>query len=236
MKKLLVILTGTLVCTGAFGQGKLALVNGPQQLIYMTSDASGMLPADRPKSVGGISLAGSSLYTGAGGTAASLAGTPTFTVQLFAGATANSLSPVASGALGTSALGGFIDPAVNVTFATLPAGTPAFFRIDVYDSRTTSAAKAWTTVNPADAGWSMYGGTSPVFSAVPQASVYSPIWTAVAPVSSTMPLGTYVPKDYIGFGSYAGLISVAAVPIPEPGTFALAGLGLATLLAFRRRS
>lgn len=224
MKKLLVSLTATLMCVGAFGQGKLALINNINQLIYMTTDTSLMAAADVGKSVGGFSLAGSSLYTGAGSTIASLAGAPSFTVGLFGGAAANALTLQATGVLGDVNSGGLVYPQVNVTFANLAAGTPAFFRIDVFDSRATSADAAWSQ--------GYYAGASTVFQATPQASVYSPIYSATA--ASTMPVGsTFVPKDYVGYNGYFGSIEVHAVP--EPGTFALAGLGLASLMIFRRR-
>jgi hypothetical protein len=150
-------------------------------------------------------------------------------VGLFGGTAADALTLQATGVLGDVNSGGLIYPQVNVTFANLAAGTPAFFRIDVYDSRATSAASAWNS--------GYYGGSSggrllTSFSAVPQASVYSPIYSATA--ASTMPVGsTFVPLDYATYPGYFGSIEVHMVP--EPGTFALAGLGLASLLIFRRR-
>jgi hypothetical protein len=225
MKKLLITMTATLVCVGAFGQGKLAFVNGPDQLIYMIPDASWMNPADVGKTVNGFPLAGSSLYTGTGGTIASLAGAPSFSVALFAGATANSLSQVTVGTLGNADFGGFINPQVNVTLASLPAGTPAFFQIQVFDSRYTDSAAAWANAT--------YAGESTVFQATPQLSVYSPIYQASAPVNSTLPIGTFVPVDYAAFPGYHGLIMVTGSP--EPGTLALAVLGAAMLMITRRR-
>jgi hypothetical protein len=80
----------------------------------------------------------------------------------------------------------------------------------------------------------MYAGTSGIFTAVPQNSVYSPIWSATAPVNSTLPIGSFVPKDYVGFPGYDGLIQVTTYG-PEPSTFALTGFGAALLMIYRRR-
>lgn len=225
MKKLLLIAAATLVCVSVMAQGKLAFQVNTTQLIYMTTDTGQMNPADAGKTVGGFALAGSSLYTGAGGTIASLDGAPTLIAGLWGGADAGSLTLQTTTSLANINLAGQLNQ-VSVTLA-LPAGTPASFRIDVYDSRNTSAADAWAMLN-------RYAGSSGVFTAVPQASVYSPIYQATAPVNSTLPVGTFVPLDYAAYPGYAGLIEVYAT-IPEPGIFALAGLGLASLLIFRRR-
>ena len=50
----------------------------------------------------------------------------------------------------------------------LPAFTPAFFQIQVYDSRALSAADAWAQGN-------LYAGVSPIFQATPQAAVFAPL-------------------------------------------------------------
>jgi hypothetical protein len=237
MKKLLITAAATLVCVGAFAQGKLAFVNAANQLIYFTTDTTKLLPADAARTVNGFALHGSTLSTTASGSMASLAGAPSFTVALFAGATSNSLSQVATGIIGDPNSGGLITPQVNLTLAGLPAGTAAFFNLEVFDSRATSTANAWATLNPLSSTLSLYAGQSGVFSAIPQTSVYSPIWTAGGTVQSTMPVGsTFVPNDYVGFGGFFGSIPVSAAIVPEPGTLALAGLGLVSLLALRRRS
>ena len=220
MKKLLVSLTAALLCVGAFGQGKLAFQVDTTQLIYMTT-------ADVGKTVAGFPLAGSSLYTGAGSTLSSLAGAPSFTAALFGGATAGSMTLQATTTLADANMAGQLNLATaNVTFPSLVAGAPAFFQIQVFDSRFASAAAAWLVPN-------MYAGETGVFQATPQTSVYSPIYQTQSPVNSTLPVGTFVPLDYAAYPGYKGLIEVYAVP--EPGTFALAGLGLASLLIFRRR-
>ena len=111
---------------------------------------------------------------------------------------------------------------VSCTFATLPAATPAFFQIEIFDSRTASAPAAWLAGD--------YAGETAVFQATP-GSAANPIYQTTAPVSSTMPLGQQNLVDYAGT---KGLIALYAV-VPEPASFALAGMGLAVLLVFRRR-
>jgi hypothetical protein len=228
MKKLLITATATLVCVGVFAQGKLSFQNNINQLIYFTTENTALkslLPADAGKTVNSFPLAGSTLSSGAGSTITALAGAPSLTFALFAGTAAGSLAPVATTTMGDPNSGGLLN-ALNVTFANLPAGTAAFFDLQVFDSRATSAATAWAS------GW--YAGQSAVFSAVPSAAAYSPMWNPSSPVNSTMPVGTFAPKDYAGFAGYFGSVEVYAT-VPEPGTFALAGLGLASLMIFRRR-
>ena len=54
--------------------------------------------------------------------------------------------------------------------------------------------------------------------------------------SAVLQLNTASAPPIAGIGGLSSSFSVAAVaPIPEPSTFALAGLGLASLLIFRRR-
>ncbi len=208
MKKLLITLTATLVCAGAFGQGKLAFMNNTDQLIYFSTDVLMFNPADIGKTVGGFALAGSSVYSGAGGTMAALAGAPTLIAGLWAGATAGTLTLVAITTFGDVNFGGLLNP-VNVTLDGLPGGTPAFFQIQVFDSRATSAVDAWNRGE--------YAGESPIFQATPQVAVYSPIYQKSSPVNSTLPSGTIVPTDYAGFPGYAGLIEVrAGMPPPPP--------------------
>jgi hypothetical protein len=233
VKNLLITITATLVCVAAFGQGKLEFMNNTDNLIYFTTgtlDSRGfgfvMMPADVGKTVGGFPLAGSSAYTGAGSTIAALAGSPTLVAGLWAGTSPGSLSFVTSATIGDVNLAGQIN-GVQANLAGLPAGTPAFFQVQVYDSRATSALDAWEYME--------YAGESPVFQATPQQAVYSPIYQTASPVNSTWAAGTFSPVDFVGYPGYYGGIAVGIPIIPEPGTFALVGLGAAVLMIFRRR-
>jgi len=221
MKKLLLTLTATLVCTGVFAQGKMVFQVNTTQLIYFTTDKTQLIPADSAKTVAGFSLAGSGAYTGAGGTIAALAGAPTFTAALFGGTSAGSLSLLTTTTIGNFNFEGQLN-SVSMTFASLPAGTPAFFQIEIYDTRASSAPAAWTAGD--------YAGETAIFQATPGAAA-NPIYQTTAPVSSTLPLGQQALVDYPGA---KGLIALYAV-VPEPASFALAGLGAAALLIFRRR-
>jgi hypothetical protein len=171
--------------------------------------------ADNGFGAGPLPLPGSSLYAGPNSTAAALGGT--WVVSLYGGAwpsylslqTTASLADVSSGNVGD------IDAPVNLTFAAFPAGTPVWFQVVVHGGH--------------------YWGYSKLFQATPQASVFSPIWfRSPSPVASTWTPGTFVPTDLVQLGGgYFGGICVDAVP--EPGTFALVGLGAAVLMIFRRR-
>jgi hypothetical protein len=92
---------------------------------------------------------------------------------------------------------------------TLPAGFPAsvatFFQIQVWETSAGSYANALSG--------NYIAGQTAVFSASPGSFAYSFLTTST---------------------DWAGPITMAGV-VPEPSTFVLAGLGLASLLLFRRR-
>ena len=178
MKRLLITLTATLACVGAFGQGKLSFDNSDgSRLIYLTTDTSKLVPADRTTTVddsdlcGGIlPLAGSSLYTdltfsGTPGTIMSLSGSPTIIAALYGGTSSNSLGLLATTTIDDLCCdcnpGGVV--ATNLVLPIgFPAGTSAWFQVQVFDSRANSnaagggAADAWTHAN-------FYAGVSQIF-------------------------------------------------------------------------
>jgi hypothetical protein len=246
MKKLLITAAAGLACVGAFGQGTLTFANNTDNLIYFTTSANGMFAADaaatfiNPVSGNPNSVLGSTVAPD--GSIAALSGAPTFTAYLYGGTSAGSLSLQTTTTIDTWADGspGQI-VALNTTFngpggsASLPAGTPAFFQVVIAD-RATPLASA----DPVGPAWNtgFYGGASSVFQASPVAllgNLYSP----GAPINSTWAPGTFTALtdlvDAAGPGAGIGGIMVST-QVPEPGTFALAGLGLAALLVLRRRN
>ena len=127
MKKLLITLTATLLCAGAFGQGKLAFEIDSEHLIYFTTDRWELALSDAAATANGTGtafpIAGSGLSTGAGSTIAALAGSPSFTAGLFAGSSPNSLALQATTTIGDASSEGSV-VSVNCIFAALPAGQP----------------------------------------------------------------------------------------------------------------
>jgi hypothetical protein len=203
-------------------------------MIYFTTDPYHINSPDRNTVVDGFPLAGSGLYTGLAldnnvpGTIMSLWGSPTFVAALYGGTSSGSLRLQATSTIDNWDNEGSVVP-VNVILAGLPAGTPAWFQIQVYDNRAGSAADAWARP------W-VYAGVSQIFQATPQAADYDPIYAqSPSPVNSTWAPGAFVPVDFADLGGFYGAIAVYANVVPEPGTFALVGLGAAGLMIFRRR-
>jgi hypothetical protein len=205
MKKSLLTLTATLLCVGAFGQGRLSFEIDTSHLIYFTTDTTKLAPADAIAVVSGYPLAGSGLYTGDGSTITAVAGSPTFIAALYGGTSSSSLSLQSTTTIGGFALEGSVVP-VNCTFASLAADVPAWFQIQVYDSRASSAAGAWNV--------NFYVGVSQVFQATPQSGPYSPIWQTGTPVNSTWAAGTFELVDWPG--SYGAIEVYKYNEIPEP--------------------
>jgi len=225
MKISLVTLALLLSAAAGFAQGKLLLENDIDQMVYLTPDKSRPVPADKDKIVNGYPLAGSSLHSGADGTLAALDGSPTIIASLFAGTTAEVLTLVTTTTLDNIDFAGRLYP-VYVTFDGLPAGTSAFFRIDIFDSRNSSAEDAWSMND-------RYAGTTGLFECTPQ-DYYASIYNPMPPTYSTMPRGTFVPLEFKPYPGFLGLIEVYAT-IPEPSTLGLAVPGAAALMVARRR-
>jgi hypothetical protein len=232
MKRLFITLTATLVCVGAYGQGKLGFQVNSDNLIYFTTDLNKLNPADRTATANGTGtafpIAGSGLYTGAGGTIAALSGNLSFVAALYGGTSSSSLSLQTTTTIGDVGSEGSL-VGVNCTFASLPAGTPAWFQIEIYDSR---APNPWVA-----RAMFWYEGSSAIFQATPQASVYSPIYDQTpTTVASTWAAGTFPVVDMVQYGpGYYGGIAVGVFYSPEPGTFALVALGAAVLTIYCRR-
>jgi hypothetical protein len=229
MKKLLVtMLMASLASVAAFGQGSVAFQLDSNHAIYFTANTAKMIPADAAAQSQGLLIAGQGAYTGdyqsAPGTIAALPSGVTFTASLFGGATAGSMTLQTTTTIGDVNNEGGVVPVVANNASVAP-GVQWFWDIKI--TSTTAA------------GWSYLGdsGTfNAVWGAVP-VQITDPAPFASGGAASTWAAGTAELTDYpLASGGPFGAIALQAVSVPEPGTFALAGLGLASLLIFRRRS
>jgi len=244
MKKLLLTMAATLIAVGAFAQGSLIVVNNTDNIAYFTTTVGNLAPADQATTWGGtFPIAGSGLFTGDGSSIAAIAGGPTFRGLLYGGTSASSMQLQTTSLMADIGNEGQIVPIAPCTFdgksfgqVSLPIGSVAYFQLIVTtDPGNPLADPAGTALTGWDTGY--YAGASMVFTAIPQALGTAYIYSAAA--SSTWTSGTanqeLVPIDYLG-GLVGGIEVSYGNPVPEPGTFALAGLGLAALLVFRRRN
>lgn len=178
MKKLLITLALVATTAASFAQGKITIGNDASHLI---TDASGT-PINQAT------------------------GWNPYTMQLWAGLNAGSLSVQTSfvgAAIGNS---GFADGRINNTSFTLVGigAVSTFFQLRFIDTATSGGA---------------FQGLSPVFTAT--AGSFAPNSIVLGPPGGT---STWA----------AGTVQIN--PVPEPTSMVLAGLGAASLLMFRRRS
>ena len=215
MKKLITTLAVTAVCVGAFAQGKVAFVNDANHYYYMGN--VNLLPAD-------AALANQLIPTGG-----LLPSGKTIVADLYAGTSAGSLFLYSTTTMGaTPGRQGTLnvtlnDPDLAGPAVALPGGVAAFFQVQLRDNAYASAALAWAAGS--------YAGMSSIFTVVPSSTIaFNSIVNAGGTALSTWAIGTQAFPNAVpaGFGSIA--------VVPEPTTMVLAGLGAASLLAFRRRS
>jgi hypothetical protein len=210
MKKLLLTVTLSLACVAAFAQGKVNFINDSLHLIYFTTDTSHMLAAD----TAWAGAAYLNTYSAQG-----------LTVELWAGTSSTSLSLQSTTDFTGQTTIGKWNPR-TVTLTGIPAGL-TYFTVDVY------ATAAGTYMNAAGTN-GFYYGTSGLFTAVGSSTIaYNSIVNHNSPALSTWADGTYH-LDSLAPG-YRGAIMLQVNQIPEPTTFALAGLCAAALMIFRRR-
>jgi hypothetical protein len=206
MKKLVLTLTATLACLGAFAQGKIGFQNDSVHLAYFnTADpAYGSMPVGSSGGPGGVNFV-ADLYMGTSAGALRLYATTSF------GATPGKWAAASIKADGTTVYGtGTPGPAI--------ASGSVFVEAVVHDS--TSVSPIVYTGVPVGLWW----GASQEFNFTLGVSVTYPVmWGA----NGNWAAGTQAVPGGMG--------AISVQSVPEPASFALAGLGAAMLVIFRRR-
>jgi len=131
-----------------------------------------------------------------------------YMAELLAGPSAGSLSPVATAAFQSGGGAGYFAGGTQV-IPGVPGGTVAFIQI-----------RTWSTAAGATYAAAFASG-------LPNAWGQSQVFSVTTGNPNAVPPGT--PATLVG------LTSFSLNPVPEPSTFVLAGLGIASLLLFRRR-
>jgi hypothetical protein len=202
MKKLILTLTATAACLGAFAQGKISFQTDSLHLAFFNPSTA--------------NFGGQAVYAGNGPAGVN------FMADLYMGTTAGSLSLITSSAFGaTPGKWGTISVLAPAPYN---AGTSVFVEVQVRDGA--SAAPTTFTGTP----FGTYYGASQEFNFT-MGSASSPVYPVMWGASGNWAAGSQA-LDAYGAGSKGAIM---VTPVPEPATFALAGLGAAAMLIFRRR-
>jgi hypothetical protein len=215
MKKLVLTAVASLACLAAFAQGKINFQNDSLHLAYWgpTAGALAGLPVNADSLAGGITGIAADLYMGTSSSSLALYQTTAF-------------SPLATGpgkwlAAQTLAQGNTVNPSAP----SIGGGTSVFVEVVI---RSTEKG-ANLTFDPANGSQFIAWGASSMFNFTLGSGITYPLmWNQT---SGNWPLGTWNMDNY-GAGSRG---SILVNVVPEPTTAALAGLGAAALLIFRRR-
>jgi hypothetical protein len=214
MKKLLLTSALLAVCAGAFAQGKVNLINDGASLITLTTVSGQAAAADQSllgQAVGNLTPlpSGQILMAGLyGGTSqGSLFLYSTFTMNLSSPGSAGVIGPLHIVLSANAATGA---PLINGIPAgtAIGAGTP-WFQIRVWNS-------TFASYEAAAAAGTSYLGQGAAFQMNPGSSI------------------AYINTSPSANSTWTDSPIVVAM-VPEPSTFALAGLGAAAMLIIRRR-
>jgi len=209
MKKTLLTIALAAATAAAFAQGKVSLQNDGSSLYTLSSTPGSVLVQDTALAGHAIPITGP-LPSGV-----------VLEVGLFGGASDTMSTMTLQGEAILNPTGGGAGPSAGQApfthiVTSLPGGTPAYFYVAVWNS-----AYATPELAAAAGGAGMgYVGYNNVFSMTPGSSIsYPPITGGGG--STWVAAGDETPL----------LIGI----VPEPSTLALAGLGAAALMIFRRR-
>jgi hypothetical protein len=208
MKKTLAILALTCVASFAFGQGQVAFVNTTTTLVTTNSVLNGPATGSTGSTVPGFYYG---LFSAPVGTVDANA----FTFTGYYG-TNQAAAGRFNGGAGTGS------PAI----AGAPIGSSLAFLVRGWSA---NLGRDWNGVQAWVAGWDAEGYSTTVAGFYGQSGIASAILLGGGATPISSPFGNAA--NQINTGFTLGYHSV----IPEPSSMALAGLGAASLLIFRRR-
>jgi hypothetical protein len=208
MKKLLVILTATLVSLGAFAQGKVGFSNDGNHLVYYDPSVGG--------SLGGHTVQDTRMPAGV-----------TLVADLYMStSTSSSVLNLYSTTTFSSIAGAWTTAQVLAGSPFIAGGTRVNVQIQVRDQAAAPPA-VFTGAVPG----SLWYGSSAQFQFTLGGSVtYPPLYGP----NGNWPQGSFN-LDGVDGSPVGSRGAIAVSVIPEPTSFALAGLGAAAMLIFRRR-
>jgi len=217
MKKLAFILSLAMTVAASYGQG----------YITANADASTLVQTNSQTDINGSPTGGGTVGNtpkGGGGYQFALL------TQAFTGTT-NSTSLI-----GSASLNGWLFTGLQVANSATFAGRYSFGTDVQAANAPVGVNNQWLVV-----GWSSnLGATWATFSAELQSGVFSSqsgfYGVSVVGVAAAGAAPPATPTSIIGAGNPIGVgFQLNTLPVPEPGTFAIAGLGSAAMLIFRRR-
>ena len=149
-----------------------------------------------------------------------------YIAALLAGPSAGALAQIATSPFLTGGGAGYFTGG-SAAVPTVAGGGTAFIQVDVWDT-TLGGTTTGATDAQAKAYWLAGHGNVWGASSFNYATDSGTPFSVVTANPSSNPPGT--PSPLVGLTSFS-----LAPPVPEPSTFALAGLGAAALMIFRRR-
>jgi hypothetical protein len=207
MKKVVLTLTLSVACLAAFGQGRISFQNDSTRLVYYQGVAG--------------QTDGSAVWV-------NNANGQTWMADLYLGTSSASLSLISSTTFSATAPGKF--NTMNYASPTLPGGTTVFVVAQVRDAGTTPLP-VWTPLTP---HYGNFYGVSQEFSFILGTSAFT--YPAMYSQGTTQGTGNWAAGTRDMSSTAPGFFGAIAVsPVPEPTSFAMAGLGMAAMLIFRRR-